>query len=199
VAVTLADMKDHLNIRSSSDDFELLGFLAAGLSVVEGLVGSITPTSYTESHSGGSVSIILYHQPVISIDSVTEWWGNGLFTLSSQPLGGGVSDQYGYTLDDASSGRLTRRMTGGYPFPFIGGTNSITVTYTAGRTSVPASIDLAQKIITASLWTSQRGTAALPPMGGDMQAVPVGGGGQIPSLALQLIEGSGLMRVPGIG
>jgi hypothetical protein len=199
MTVTLADMKTHLNMRSTADDAELMGFLAAGLSIVEGLVGSITPTSYTESHSGGLTSIILYHQPVISIQSITEWWGNGLYTLTSQPLGGGTSDAYGYTLDDPSSGRLTRRGAGGYATPFMGGAGSITVTYTAGRVSVPSSVDLALKIIVANLWTTQRSAAALPSMGGGDTFQPPGMSGGLPRLALDLIEGSGMMRVPGIG
>ena len=56
----------------------------------------------------------------------------------------GVSSSvYGYTLDDPVSGKLTRRTSGGFISPFIGGRQSVVIVYVAGQAAVPADIRLA--------------------------------------------------------
>lgn len=194
--VTLADAKTHLNITSTTNDDELTRFIAAAQSVVENEIGSVDPVQYTEVHNGGSPVIVTYHAPVISVDSLSEYAGNTVYALTNQPVGFSTSP-WGYTLDDPLSGRITRRGAGSYPMPFLGGENAVTITYTAGRTTVPASVQLATLIIIAQLWQTQRGTASLPTLGGgDMSGTPVST--LIPAMAAELLEGSGMQRVPGI-
>ena len=110
---TLDDLRAHLNIPGTSDDAELSGVLAAAVNVAEGLVGPLTGTTVTEAHFFPGSTILLRHRPVVAIADVS----------------GGYLPS-GYILD-AAAGLL--RTANGYAFP-----GTVTVTYTAGRTEVPA-------------------------------------------------------------
>ncbi len=200
--VSLDDVKTHLNMSLSgtTNDLELARFVDAATGIVEGVIGSVTPTTYTnEPHNGGSTSIITYHQPVISVQSVTEYTGNTVWSLTNQAVGAST-DNYGYTLDDPLSGRITRRGSASYPVRFLGSQDDVLVTYTAGRLTVPSTVQLAALIIIDDLWSqTQRGTAPPIPGGPASDVAQPGTSGGIPSLALELLEGSGMARVPGIG
>lgn len=197
MVVSLQDVKSHLNMSGSENDDELYVYLDAATNIIEGLIGAVVPTQYTEVHDGGRTSIITYHQPVQSVDSITEYIGNTTWTLTEQPVGQSIN-AFGYTLDDPMSGRITRRGAGSYPQPFVGGAGTVSITYTAGRETVPPAISLAALVIIGNLWQTQRGAAALPSPGSSGDVAVSGMAGALPSLAMDLIEGSGLMRVPGI-
>ena len=137
--VSLDDLHAHLNIPVSdtSHDDELRGFADAALATIAYINGPLTPTTFTEVRNGGSPVIMLDNPPVISITSVTEFYTQGGQALSLQPLGGATSSAYGYSLDDPIAGKLVRRTSGGYESSFIGGRNSVVITYVAGAQLAP--------------------------------------------------------------
>src|SRR5688500_17449775 len=71
-AVSLVDVKQHLNITSAAHDAELAGFVDTAQEVVEQLVGPVEPRSVIETfYRNGPV--LLCTTPVLSITSVTEY------------------------------------------------------------------------------------------------------------------------------
>jgi hypothetical protein len=145
VLVTLSDVKSQLNIplTDTTQDVELGGFIAAATEVVEWITGPVTPKVIVgEVYDGGSHYIMLRNPPILTVDSVTEYIGTTAYAITAQPLGSTV-DNYGYSLDDPASGRLTRRSGAGTPMRWMGGHSSVVVNYTAGRLVVPASVRMA--------------------------------------------------------
>ena len=141
-ALTLVDAKRHLGVTETSHDAVIQDLVNAAVGVIEGLIGPITPKTYTETYSGGNYTIVLRHTPVISVTTVTENWGTINYTLTNQPVGQ-ATDAYGYDLENPYSGTLARRTVGSFPFPFFAGEGNIAVTYVAGRSSVPPDVKLA--------------------------------------------------------
>lgn len=182
--VTYQDVKAHLNLGDDSDALELQGFIDAAIGIVEQRIGVVTPTAYTETFEATCwAAVPLRHTPVLSVQSVTEYVLNIPYPLTVEPAGT-ILDSYGYRLDFPDSGLLTR-YTNGFPGLFRG---PVTVSYTAGRTSVPAAVKMATLIIVAHLWQTQRGASPLPSLGGDV-APPVGQVAGVPPLALDLLRG----------
>lgn len=158
--VQLTDVKAQLNITSTTYDAELQGFLDAAGDVVLEFIGDIPTTVYTENYDGGDVSIYLRHRPVLTITTMTEVVGNVVYTLTSQPPGSSV-DAWGYSIDDADAGKVVRRSAAGQPWRFTPGIGNITVTYSAGRSVLPASVRMAVLLITEHMWEqTQRGQGA---------------------------------------
>jgi hypothetical protein len=181
--VTYEDVKAHLNLSDDRDAFELQSFIDAATNVVEQEIGPVLPTSYTETQFvGGRSTLVLNHPPIQSIQSVVEYAWNLAQTLTEQPFGSSVTT-LGYVFE-AESG-LLRRYTSGFPTYFMG---PVTVTYTAGRTTIPPAVRMATLVIVAHLWQTQRGTSPLPSLGGE-QPAPVGPGGGIPLIARELLKG----------
>lgn len=141
-ALTLADAKRHLVVTETTHDAVIQDLINAAVGVIEGLIGPITPKTYTETYSGGGYTIVLRHTPVVSVSSVTENWGTINYTLTNQPVGQ-ATDAYGYDIENPYSGTLARRTVGSFPFQFFPGEGNVAVTYTAGRTSVPPDVKLA--------------------------------------------------------
>jgi uncharacterized phiE125 gp8 family phage protein len=140
-AVSLSEVRAHLNMVGDdlARDGELTAFINAAQSAIEARVGPLTRRPVTEVHNGGVSGIVLRQSPVIAVDTVTE---NGTsvtgFTLSP---GGGV---------------LTR--TSGYSrATWADGYGNVSVTYTAGRTSIPADLRQAVLELIRHLWKTQRG------------------------------------------
>lgn len=152
--VSLDDVLDHLNIPSndSSQDVELQGFIDAASAFIQRVTGPIVPRLFTEVHSGtGGPAIVLFNPPVLTIDSVVEWWGPVAYPLAQAEMGT-VASQYSFSLDSARAGILTRRYTGGYAGGWARGLNNIVVTYTAGRGVVDADIRMAVLQDIAAIW-----------------------------------------------
>jgi uncharacterized phiE125 gp8 family phage protein len=184
--VTYEDVKAHLNLTDDSDAYELARFIDAATNIVEQRVGTVMPTAYSETYNAyGWMSLPLRHTPVQSIQTVTEYaFASGTQVLTAQPAGT-TYDSYGYRLESKTSGGLTRRAFG-WPVPFRG---PVTVTYTAGLDVVPPAVQLATLVIVAHLWQTQRGTAALPSLGGDPVAAAPVAAGAVPPLAQELLRG----------
>lgn len=121
--VSVAEVKKQLNIPADDDsqDDELAAYIAAVTEVVEDIVGPVDPREVTETHPGGTRTLILRLPPALSITSVTE--------------DGSVLAAADYTAS-LDSGVLYRAH--GWWAP-------VTVVYQAGRSSVPASVKLAAK------------------------------------------------------
>lgn len=166
--IDLADVKVHLDIDESDEsaDVELAGFLGAAIEVVEGIVGPISPTSYTETHYGRSGGpIFLHHAPVIAVQELgTPTYAYSVEDLTVDTGMGAIIDTAGYALR-----------------------GNLTVTYTAGRATVPAAVRLAVLIIVAHLWETQRGAAPLPFGGPDAEVPLPGQGFAIPRRAEELL------------
>ena len=128
---SLADVKAHLNKASNVDDSELTLHLDAAEDIVRGLVGSFQSTAVAEA-----VAVV-----------------GGTALLSGRPVGEVTVADYdgvaieGFTIS-ADAGLLK-----GLPWDY----RPITVTYTTGTDSVPASVTLGTALIAAHLWETQRG------------------------------------------
>jgi hypothetical protein len=167
--LTVSEAKTHLG-QAGTDQYDAVigDLIDAAVGVVEGLVGPLFPRTFTETYNGGGYSIILRHTPVISVTSVTENWGPTTYTLTNQPVGSST-DAYGYDIENVYAGELVRRTVGSYPFPFFAGKGNITVTYVAGRTSVPPDIKLAVIRQLRDLWSDYQsgrttGRGSQPPL-----------------------------------
>ncbi|GAA3077853.1 hypothetical protein [Streptosporangium carneum] len=164
--VSLAETKKHLNITSTADDAELAEVVRAVTPVVERHAGAVTRRIHVEDHPGG-YALALQHTPVLTITSIT----------GARP---GVLNQAVDQLADAQVTGVVQRLDGGW----ISG--PVRVTYTAGRTEVPANVRLAALIIIGHLWEIQRGTVA-PRLGGDDEVWDPRAGFAVPRRALELL------------
>lgn len=138
-AVGLVEVKAHLNITSTGDDGELLSFIHAATAGIEAKVGPLTRRTVTQTHNGGTHSVLL-SPPVVSVTSVTE---NGTTVPST-----------GYSVSE--SGVLTR-VNGYSRSVWTDGFNNISVTFVGGRTSIPADLRQAVMVLVQHLWETQRG------------------------------------------
>jgi len=129
---------------------QLQGFINAAQTVVEDVVGHIISATFTaEAYDGGDVSIFLRHKPcagpgcnpILTITTLQEIIGITGYTLTLQPVGQAV-DNFGYTVDDPTNGRITRRSSGSQPYPFYKNIGNVFVTYTVGADAVPPHVRL---------------------------------------------------------
>lgn len=157
--VSLADVKKHLNLTTVTNDDELRAFVSAASETIEGLVGPVSRRTFTETLDASGPVVVLSHPPVIEVTAISEWTGTTGYPLTPQPTGDSTVDSYGYDLN-GDAGLLFRR-TSGYAGTWVTGPRSVTVTYTAGRTTVPAAIRLATLKLVKHMWGDQRG-ASLP-------------------------------------
>jgi hypothetical protein len=154
--ITVADAKAQLNIPSgdTSQDAELSGYIDAVTEVIEHIVGPVIAREVVETHDGGTDVLALRQLPVLSLTSVTE----GAVTSTAWSL---------------SSEGLLFRDSG----PAPAGRRSVTITYQAGRSSVPPSIAQAAKELVAVNFRSQQGGNYSPfDSGAD---TPAGAGGDV--------------------
>ncbi len=167
--VSLAEAKAHLNITSGAEDAEIMRVIEAVTVPIERVAGSVAPTAHTEIHPGSRPVIVLSHQPVLSVTSVTG--------------PGGVVDAEGYALDGQAG--VLARMSG-----VAGGVweaGQITVTYTAGLASVPPHVRLAALIVVQHLWETQRGGRDQRFTGAGEEGWNPGLGFALPRRALELL------------
>jgi uncharacterized phiE125 gp8 family phage protein len=136
--VSLTDVKAHLNITNTEYDQELIAFMDAATAAIEQRVGPMTRRTVTETHDGGG-KVLLRTYPVISLTTVTD---NGITLTSGQ-----------YRERD---GVVTKK-SGTSATNFTTGLDGVSITYQAGRTSVPA--DLRQAVLeqVRHMWETQRG------------------------------------------
>jgi hypothetical protein len=161
---SVVDLKQHLNMTSTTDDDELQLILDAAERVVTSIAGNWGGETVTESVPVVGGTAILSGRPGSPVLS------NGL------PVGG--------TVDNAAG--LITGLGGMY-----GSSQRLTVTYSVRGGTVPADILLATLIIAGHLWETQRGTApsalALQDPNGFGDTTSVGLGFAIPNRAQELL------------
>ncbi|MBU8549790.1 phage gp6-like head-tail connector protein [Streptomyces sp. Babs14] len=173
--LTLAEAKAQLNITSDADDTELTAYIEAVGPVIERFVGPVEPQEVVETHDvprdGGRV-LVLRRLPVMSLTSVVP------------VLAGGPAYDVGTLVLDGDTG-VVQRVDGGWL------RGPLRVTYQAGRANVPATINLAARMLVQHLWRTQNAGRGPVLAGGDDFSVsePVPGFGYaVPNRVLQLLE-----------
>lgn len=144
-ALTLAQAKTHLNISTTTHDVELQVFIDAAEAAIKAIIGPIAAQSVTAViRTGDTSTLVLPIAPAISLTSVTA-------------DGGLAEDLSDFTLDEAS-GLVTRSA----PWSDTFAAAVYTVTYSAGRSPVPADILIAIAEMVRHLWATQRGPSGRP-------------------------------------
>ncbi|WP_329311706.1 head-tail connector protein [Streptomyces sp. NBC_01262] len=175
--VSLADMKAHMRITSTSTDGELRGWIESATEGVENYAGVCVRRLVVERQDippFGVCTVMLRQIPVLSVTSVV-------------PIRSGGTT---YDVDDLDVDQPTgviERLDGGRIF------GPLRITYTAGRTIVPSAHRDATKVIVQHLWRTKYGASrAASGLGGGedfsvTEQVP-GFGYAVPNRALQLLE-----------
>jgi uncharacterized phiE125 gp8 family phage protein len=180
--ISLADAKAHLRFPADYDvdDEELRLFIASTTALIEHEVGPVLPADHTEIVQAVD-TIVLSKAPVLRVSSIATTFPLADYAFSASQ----------YVLDGPSG--ILRRI------PFIGGpldwsTNwtpglypmaiQLTVTYTAGRPTVPAALQAAARIIVENLWESRRIAGSQSPGGDEVQQF---GREVIPARAIELM------------
>lgn len=147
--LTLPEVKAHLNFPASDDgshDVEIQGFIDAAADVIREECDDVLPVVYTEAVEATGDRFVTGHAPVLSVSSLSS--GNLLLTSPLTAL-----DPTGYTVNQQAG--LVRRVDGRRFGP------DVSITYLAGRVSVPAAVRLAALELVAEWWQhSQQGPAA---------------------------------------
>lgn len=167
--LSLAEVKTHLNITSTTYDDELRDFIESATEIVESYTGPIVQRTYTDRVQGGREVIILPHTQILSVTAFTSI------------LNGTTPVQLSNLTIDGASGDIYRKDSGGFP----GGAYNIT--YTVGRTAVKANWLMAAKIIVKHMWETRLG--GLPSGQGDDRGYVVTGSGYlVPFRAIALLN-----------
>lgn len=172
--LTLAEVKDHLNISSVSFDAELQVFINRAEAAVASKCGPLASTAVTQKVRGYASSLSPRVTPILSLTSVT-------------PTGGGTP--IGLALLVTPEMGLRGPQTIEYLSP--GGFFSsfwYDLVYNAGRAVVPDDLKLAALEGVRYYWQTQLGETALPAIG-NVDAVPAMLGDAFPWLRVQhLVE-----------
>ncbi len=158
--VSLDDVRASLNLKRADNDEELRGYIDAAIAAIETRVGPLAPrqvvaqVQFRPGHSAGHPVGVLPITPVLSLTSVV------------RP---GVS-----TPVDTTNVTVTPDGLVYDGFGVLSGGS--TVTYTAGRQSLPADLYRAVVEMTRHLWATQRGGASrskeTEPIAGSAYAFP---------------------------
>jgi hypothetical protein len=146
--LTVAEIRDHLQIKTTTYDGQLQTYLDAAAEVVEEIAEVVIPRTLSESYDGGGTTIQLLRTPVLAVASVTEYVGTVPYPLTAATSPAEAVGPYCYQLD---GGRITR-LAVGMPQPFPRGLGTVAVLYTAGQTQVPARYRLAMAELVAHWW-----------------------------------------------
>jgi hypothetical protein len=127
--VTPADARAHLGLGDdTSHDDELAGFIDAAVEAVEQVVGPILPRTVTERHHGGIG--VLRQAPVLAVTAVASSNGDAVLPTA-------------YYVDTATGEFALSTYRDVLIEPFRDGRDYVTVTYTAGRDTVPPGVRMA--------------------------------------------------------
>lgn len=162
--VTLAEVKQHLQMTTNVNDTELQRFIDAAETAMAHEVGPLAPTAVTEKHNGGSTLLILRRPRAVSLTSIAYADGSTA-TLTD------------YDLDtDTAIVHWAFGTAGRFP----GGPRNVTVTYQAGFATLPADLAHAVKELVRHLWETQRpnnssrpGFSDEPPVAGAFSSWPL--------------------------
>lgn len=140
-ALTLSEVKSHLNVTVLTHDAELVAFIEAAEAAIAQRVGPLTPVARTVRVSPAS-RVLRVPTPAASLTGVTD--------------ADGVALTVGDLFLDGASGLVSFNDGTGFTSRYY------TVTYMAGRDPVPADLKLAVKELVRHFWTTQRGTGPRP-------------------------------------
>lgn len=172
--LTLAEAKTQLQLSATNAyDTELQSYIDALTAVIERHTGPVENRTVTETVNAYGPLLALTQVPAVSLTSLTPVHTGGRAMAADE------------VALDGDAGVL-RRLDGG---PFAGG--PWVAVYVAGRGSVPATINLAAKILLQHLWRTRYGAARGNPGGGedfDVNEPIPGFGYAIPNRVLQLLE-----------
>lgn len=138
--VSLADVKQFMRLSGTDTDRDanLQRYIDAATRWATYVSDAIVPETFTnEVHSGGGPTIVLFNTPIIEVTTITEYVGVTGYELTASEAG--TNETYGYSIDNAAAGIISRRWNGMVGC-FVGGRNNITVTYKAGYETIPADI-----------------------------------------------------------
>lgn len=167
--LSLAEVKRHLNITSTTYDEEIRDFIESATEVVEAHVGPIVPRTYTSRVSGGTDTLVLPHTQVTEVLSITPTY-SALTAIE-------VSD----ISIDSALGDVTRLAGGDFP------RGTYDVTYTVGREHISSNWTQAAKIIVQHNWKTRLG--GLPSEQGEERGYVVTGAGYlVPFKAASLMQ-----------
>lgn len=163
MSIAVQDVRKHLGL-TPNQDAELSGFIDAAVELIEQRVGPLTERTVTARVATAGALIILPSAPAVSIASLSD------------------ADEYALDVDDlhldTAAGIVTRNDGGRLCSRYY------TVTYVAGRSTLPAHLALAVKELVRHLWKTQRGAA---PAGRADELDPLGAF-SLPGRVLELIE-----------
>lgn len=157
--VTLADVRAHLRYPSTDtlDDAAIQGFISAADEVMIREVGHTVPKMFSETYNGGDTTICLSAVPVISVQNVEEGWGFQNYELMQVQVNTiPATSMFAYSIDTPETGEITRRSAGNVAIPFMHGDSNISITWTAGRKSIPGNIRLAALELIAHWWQNSQ-------------------------------------------
>lgn len=169
--VSLADIKQQLNITSTDDDEELRVYIEATTDLIEDHLGrAVIRRQFAEQHTANG-ELMLNWTPVVELLSVATVDGATTWDVSD--------------LEVSTSGIVTAKASA----PALSG--DIVSTHIAGAQVVPSKWALAARITVQYLWETQRGTAGGPRPGGmDLPGAGFTGFGfDIPPAAMKLLSG----------
>lgn len=172
--LTLAEAKAHLDIDGTAQDDELQVYVEALTATIERHVGPVEVRTVSEVVDGRA-ALVLTQVPVVALTSLTPLMTAGLAVGAGEVF---VDNDSGVVR------RLDGALFGGGPWRAV---------YEAGRGAVPATINLAARILLQHLWRTQYGASrGLSSVGGAddfavTESVP-GWGYAIPNRVLQLLE-----------
>lgn len=135
-ALTLSEVKTHLNLTTTTQDGELTAFIARSEAAVAARCGPIEPTVTSQRVRGGRPLLSVDVTPIVSLTSVT-------------PVGGSALDVSLMVVDE-SAGVIEHESGGSF------GSRWYDVVYVAGRTDVPEDLRLGVLELVRHLWDTQR-------------------------------------------
>jgi hypothetical protein len=198
--VDLPSVRDYLRIplTDTSRDNALMGFIFAASEVVRDFCGPFLAEQHTQFFDGGGPKLVPDWLPLISVQSVTEYYGLSAFSITEQPLGT-QQNAFGFTVD-YQTGELTRRTFGGEAAYWARGAKNVKVVYTAGRAGpLPWAVRLgALEMIRHLYQLTQQG--GRPKFGGNAldsaESPMVPTGFAVPQRVIELLSTN--QRAPGI-
>jgi hypothetical protein len=169
LVASIEELKGHLRFSSTIDDGRLLDCLTAVTDIMEGVVGPVTPTEFTERHNVRGCAITPRRHPLVSVTSITPWQRAALVADTDYVL---MPDVNLIQLATYHSGLLH------------------TVVYEAGHDPWPTRLKLAGLIIAQHEWSVRNGTGGRPSPDADSLAMIPGSGYLVPHRALELMRNS---------
>jgi hypothetical protein len=159
--VTLAEVKQFLNIDGATHDTELPDYITSASQMIVNAIGPMNAEPRLQIFPSGQVlALALRSFPVIAVSSVT--------------VNGDSLAESAYTLNEAD-GLITAPCGFGY--------GPVIVTYSAGRSVIPADIRHATLVLVKHLWATQRGGA----MRGSSEPQP-GSSYSMPNRVLEILN-----------